>query len=102
MKKTSIAMLLVLISFSSTSTYVSAEPTVSPNENVTVNTLPVVYLNKATIDELASLKGIGLKKAQAIVSYRETIGKFVSTDDLLNVKGIGEKIIADNQQRLKI
>ncbi len=40
-----------------------------------------------------SVKGIGLKKANAIVKYRTKHGSFKSTDDLRNVKGIGEKTI---------
>ena len=49
-----------------------------------------------------TLKGIGHKKAQAILAYREQIGAFKSIDDLTKVKGIGEKILMDNKTRLKI
>jgi competence protein ComEA len=62
----------------------------------------VIHLNKATVEQLISLKGIGEKKAQAIINYREMNGNFSSMEDLLNVKGIGEKVLADNMQRLKI
>lgn len=48
-----------------------------------------VHINQASSEELAEIKGIGPTKAQAIVNYRETIGKFKSTDELINVKGIG-------------
>ncbi len=53
-----------------------------------------VNINKAdakTISE--SIKGIGMKKANAIVRYRTKNGPFKSIDDLRNVKGIGEKTI---------
>jgi competence protein ComEA len=40
-----------------------------------------------------ALSGIGLKKAEAIVKYREEKGAFKSVDDLVNVDGIGEKTI---------
>lgn len=62
----------------------------------------VVHLNKSTVDDLVTLKGIGQKKAQAILAYREEMGAFKSINDLVNVKGIGEKVLLDNAGRLKI
>lgn len=40
-----------------------------------------------------ALSGIGLKKAEAIVKYRETKGAFKTADDLVNVDGIGAKTV---------
>jgi competence protein ComEA len=48
----------------------------------------------------ASLKGVGLKKAQAIVAYREAHGPFKTQEDLANVKGIGLKTIELNRKDL--
>ena len=48
-----------------------------------------VNLNTASINELTALKGIGEKKAQAIVDYREKQGKFTTVDQLADVSGIG-------------
>ncbi|MBU2925757.1 ComEA family DNA-binding protein [Colwellia sp. 1_MG-2023] len=62
----------------------------------------VVHLNKSTLEELMTLKGIGQKKAQAILAYRKKMGDFKSINDLMNVKGIGEKVLKDNMDRLKI
>jgi len=70
------------------------------NESVVIQ--QVVHLNKSTIDDLVTLKGIGHKKAQAILSYRDQIGGFKSVEDLIKVKGIGEKVLSDNVGRLKI
>ena len=61
-----------------------------------------IDINIASVEELILLKGIGSKKAQAIIEYREIYGKFTSIDDLLNVNGIGAKVLSDNLQRLKI
>ena len=53
-----------------------------------------VSINSASAEELSeSLTGIGLKKAQAIVEYREQHGPFKTPEDLLNVKGIGEGLL---------
>ena len=51
-------------------------------------------INTATVDELDTLPGIGEAKAAAIVAYREAHGGFSSVEELLQVKGIGEKILA--------
>ncbi|MBH5318168.1 ComEA family DNA-binding protein [Paenibacillus sp. GSMTC-2017] len=52
-------------------------------------------INRATQDEFDQLKGIGPSKAQAIVEDRAKNGYFTSVDDLLRVKGIGEKLLAE-------
>jgi len=52
----------------------------------------VVDLNRATIEELDALPGIGRVKAQAVIDYRETQGPFARPEDILNVKGIGPAI----------
>lgn len=52
-----------------------------------------VNINTANVKELTALKGIGEKKAKAIILYRKANGKFKSASDLSNVKGIGEKTV---------
>jgi competence protein ComEA len=52
-----------------------------------------VDINRASAEELESLPGIGAAKAEAIVKYREEHGKFKKKDDLVQVKGIGSKIV---------
>ncbi len=52
-----------------------------------------ININTATAAELASLKGIGPAKAQAIVEHREKNGQFKSIDDLKLVHGIGDKML---------
>jgi competence protein ComEA len=52
-----------------------------------------VDLNKATIEELIAIPGIGERLAQSIVELRRKKGSFASVDELLEIRGIGEKSI---------
>lgn len=62
----------------------------------------IVNINSATVEQLASLQGIGDSKAKAIVDYRKTHGKFDSINQLSNVKGIGAKLIEKNKMALSL
>ncbi len=53
--------------------------------------LATVNLNTANSTQLATLPGIGPKAAQRIVEYRQKNGGFKKIEELMNVKGIGEK-----------
>ncbi|MEG0010050.1 MAG: ComEA family DNA-binding protein [Aeromonas sp.] len=59
-----------------------------------------INLNTASAVELAALKGIGEKKAQAIVDYREKQGKFTSVDQLADVSGIGPATLDANRDMI--
>ncbi|WP_286731021.1 ComEA family DNA-binding protein [Acinetobacter sp. UBA1297] len=62
-----------------------------------------VSLNRGTADQLQqALSGVGEKKAQAIVEYRNKNGKFNSIEDLQKVKGIGPKLFEKNKSRLTL
>ena len=50
-----------------------------------------VNLNTATVAQIAALPGIGPKAAQRIVEHRQKTGGFKKIEELMNVKGIGEK-----------
>lgn len=71
-------------------------------------TLPVlraetVDINHASAEEIAAaLKGVGLKRAQAIVAWREAHGPFPSVEALTQVKGIGPATVERNRQRIRL
>ena len=51
-----------------------------------------ININKASLEELMTLPGIGESKADAIIAYREAQGKFQNTEELMNIRGIKEGI----------
>jgi competence protein ComEA len=58
-----------------------------------------VNVNAASAEEIAeSLKGVGMSKAEAIVSYRSENGEFKHIDELVNVKGIGIRTVDINRE----
>jgi len=63
---------------------------------------PKVDINKADIDNLVKIPGIGPVKAKAIIDYREKIGKFESLSELTNVKGIGKETVTKLEPYLEI
>ena len=50
-----------------------------------------IDINAASATELEELPGIGATKATAIIEYRQTHGPFTTAEELLSVKGIGQK-----------
>ncbi len=61
-----------------------------------------VNLNSATAQQLTALPGVGEKLAARIVEYRQKSGGFKSPQELMNVKGIGEKNFQKLQQYLVV
>lgn len=61
-----------------------------------------ININTATAEELTQLKGVGEAIAAKIVAYREENGPFSSPEDLMNVKGIGPKILSDNMDMITV
>ncbi|WP_338199187.1 helix-hairpin-helix domain-containing protein [Lactobacillus rizhaonensis] len=76
----------------------SAPETTSDQTNVSNK----VNINTANVSQLQQLNGIGEKKAQQIIAYRQKSGEFKSLEDLMQVSGIGEKTFAALKDQLEI
>jgi comEA protein len=61
-----------------------------------------INLNSATVEQLQSLPGIGPSTAKGIVEYRAKAGKFNRIEEIMNVKGIGEKKFQKIKDRLTL
>ncbi len=62
-----------------------------------------VNINEADAEKLASvLDGVGLRRAQAIVAYREKNGKFFAPEELSAVRGIGMATVEKNGDRIVV
>lgn len=71
------------------------QPAFADPDSVNVNTA-----DAATIAEV--LKGVGLSRAEAIVAYRTQHGAFADVYDLANVKGIGDRTVEVNEDRIRL
>src|SRR5471032_251170 len=62
-----------------------------------------VNINTASAEDFARvMNGVGLKKGQAIISYREELGQFTAIEQLQEVPGIGAALFERNKDRLKL
>lgn len=88
MKNKYLALLIAVVLMAMTSFIASAEP---------------ININTATAKEMAvGLKGIGPKKAEAIVAYREEQGLFQTINEITQVPGIGPSTLRQNRDNLTI
>ena len=61
-----------------------------------------INLNTATSEQLQTISGIGAKRTEDIIAYRESHGGFQSVDDLKNVSGIGDKTLDKIRESLYV
>lgn len=62
----------------------------------------VVNLNNASVAQIAALPGIGPKTADLVVQYRQKNGPFKKIEEIMNVRGIGEKSFLRIKDRLTV
>lgn len=61
-----------------------------------------ININTASAQELTKLKGVGEKKAEAIIAWRNENGNFKTLEDLMEVKGIGEATFEANRDKITL
>lgn len=81
---------------------VSAKPAASAEKSAAAVPQEIININTADAQALTKLKGIGAKKAEAIIAWRKANGAFKSIDQFADVKGIGEKTLEVNRKNIRI
>ena len=89
MKKAFVVLFLVCF------TFMMAAPVIAATDGK-------ININTASIEELTQLHKIGPKTAERIVAYRNAHGPFKTVDDLKNVKGVGDRIMELNKNRITV
>jgi len=79
-----------------------AQRATKPPVAATVVSTEVVNLNSATAAQIASLPGIGPKTADLVVQYRQKNGPFKKIEEIMNVRGVGEKSFLKIKDRLSV
>lgn len=83
--------------------WVQSEPGSTPSVSKDLSELNTkIDINEATEADWITLKGIGPKRAKAILEYKKQIGGFKTVEDLLGVRGIGQKALAKMRPMLKV
>ncbi len=61
-----------------------------------------ISINNGSLEELMTIKGIGLTKAKSIIEYRNKVGKFKSIDEIMYVSGIGKATFEKIKDYIKV
>ena len=92
-------MVLALAASAAPLVHAQAEGKAQPAASVSAK---LVDLNTASAEELATVPGIGPALAQRIIEFREKEGRFQRVEDLMKVKGIGEKSFQKLRAHFKV
>jgi competence protein ComEA len=86
-----VLLVLGLASFATAQTTAAPNPQKTKTAKTVATLAAPVNLNTATVAQLDALPGVGKSTAQRIVDYRQKNGAFKKIEELMNVKGVGEK-----------
>lgn len=84
---------LALLSALLTTSLALAKTPVNGDAGTKITVEQKLNINTADVTQLTKIKGLGQKKAQAIVTYIQQNGELSSVGELVNVKGIGNKLV---------
>jgi len=79
-----------------------AEETPASDTSLTTGMTEKININTASGEQLQNLSGVGEKKAQTIIDYRNENGSFETIEEIMNVKGIGESIYQKIKEKIKV
>jgi competence protein ComEA len=98
MRKATMGALLVIFSLAALPVRAAkaAASTGSPDASGVIN------VNSATAEQIAFLPRVGIKLAERVVEYRKSNGPFKKVEDLMEVKGVGEKLFVALKPHLTI
>lgn len=99
MNRSALAVAVALVFIASP---VLAQRGTKPPVAATAASTEVVNLNTATAAQIALLPGIGPKTADLVVQYRQKNGPFKKIEEIMNVRGIGEKSFLRIKDRLSV
>jgi len=91
MRQVSRCVVTALIALLLATPLLAQRPPASPDAGTPAPAAALVNLNTATVAQLESLPGIGPKTAVRIIDHRQKNGAFKKIEELMNVRGIGEK-----------
>jgi competence protein ComEA len=80
----------------------SAQRAATPPAAASMPSPAIVNLNSATAAQIATLPGIGPKTAELVVQYRQKNGNFKKIEEIMNVRGVGEKSFLKIKDRLTV
>jgi competence protein ComEA len=105
-RKTSIVCVLLLclgLLFSSMSVLAQkADPETAGKTRTEKAAADKVNINSASAEQLQAISGIGPSMANNIIEYRTKVGKFNKIEEIMNVKGIGEKMFQKIKDRIAV
>ena len=96
------ALLLASQPFIGNMAQATTTPATPAAQAVAASDSTAININTATAEQLTQLKGIGKKKAEAIIAWRTEHGPFSDVRQLIEVSGISERFVETHQARLTV
>jgi competence protein ComEA len=96
-----LAIMIFIFAISASFSFAEGNTKGEPPKTV-VQSVSKININKATVDQLKELTGIGDSYAKGIVEYREKNGPFKKIEDIKEVKGIGDKLFEKIKDQITI